>query len=141
MADIKKLIDEMVKESIEKLLLSNGQDEAKDSSTTPSKDHDESLINKALLGQKVIVRTYSAGVFFGTLMSKEGKEVILTKCRRLWRWKTKSGISLSEVSLTGIDRSESRICAPEPVKWTEAIEIIPCSAEAITSIESAPNDE
>ena len=33
----------------------------------------------------VIVRTYSAGVHFGYLVAREGKEVRLTRSRRIWR--------------------------------------------------------
>ena len=36
-------------------------------------------------GDYVIVRTYSAGVFAGTLVRREGKEVELKDARRLWQ--------------------------------------------------------
>ena len=48
----------------------------------------------------VIVRTYSAGVFAGTLESKEGKEVILSNARRLWYWK--GAASLSQLAMEGV---------------------------------------
>lgn len=38
------------------------------------------------IGQEVIIRTYSAGVWFGRLKEKAGNEVILTEARRMWRW-------------------------------------------------------
>ena len=38
------------------------------------------------IGEKVIVRTYSAGVWFGTLDQKAGCEVILKNARRMWKW-------------------------------------------------------
>ena len=34
----------------------------------------------------VIVRADRAGVFFGELISKEGDEVTLNNCRKLWQW-------------------------------------------------------
>ena len=34
----------------------------------------------------VIVRTYSAGVFAGELVSRKGKEVVIKNARRLWYW-------------------------------------------------------
>lgn len=37
-------------------------------------------------GTHVIVRTYSAGVFAGTLKSRDGKEAVLTEARRIWYW-------------------------------------------------------
>lgn len=94
-----------------------------------------------LIGQKVLIRTYSAGVWFGELAQKSKNEVILKNARRMWRWKAKTGISLSDISLVGIDQSSSRICVAVPTVWLEAIEIIPCSTDAIKSIEGAENAE
>lgn len=39
-----------------------------------------------MIGKEVIVRTYSAGVHFGTLESRNGKEVVLKDARRIWDW-------------------------------------------------------
>lgn len=87
------------------------------------------------IGKKVIIRTYAAGVFFGTLIEKAGKEVILNAARRLWYWDTADkGISLSDVAIGGIGKG-TRACAAVDI-WLEAIEIIPCSEIAIKSIES-----
>lgn len=89
----------------------------------------------SLVGKKVIIRTYSAGVHYGELVEKYRNEVILKNSRRLWYWKTNSGISLSEVALFGLD-NESKICTPLPTLWLEAIEIIECSPQSIESIEN-----
>ena len=94
-----------------------------------------------MLGEQVIIRTYSAGVWFGVLERKAGAEVILTNARRMWKWKCVKGISLSEIALYGIDKGESRICAPVPRVWLKAIEIIPVTADAarlIAGAEDAP---
>ena len=90
-----------------------------------------------MIGKKVIIRTYSAGCWFGTLSQKAGSEVILTNARRMWKWFAAESISLSAVSLFGIKESESRIVAPVESVWLNAIEIIPCSHEAIKSLEGA----
>ena len=37
------------------------------------------------IGQEVIIRTYSAGVWFGRLKEKAGNEVILTEARQIGR--------------------------------------------------------
>lgn len=89
------------------------------------------------IGEKVIIRTYSAGNWFGTLNQKSGNEVILANARRLWRWHAKEGISLSGVANYGIVDSDSRIEAPVCEIWLEAIEIISMTKEAIKTIESA----
>ena len=87
----------------------------------------------------VIVRTYSAGVHAGTLVSREGKEVELADARRLRLWHTADkGISLSDVAVGGINPSKSKICGVLPsIVLTEAIEIIPASDVARASIEGA----
>lgn len=95
-----------------------------------------SSLNK-MIGQKVIIRTYSAGVWFGTLSEKAGNEVILTNARRMWLWKAKQSISLSAVAIHGIDEGASKIVAPVASVWLEAIEIIPCEAVAVKSLEGA----
>jgi len=93
------------------------------------------------VGKKVIIRTYSAGVWFGTLKEKEGKEVILRDARRMYFWKAKKSISLSGVAKYGIDQEESKICPKIDNQWLEAIEIMELSNECIKSIEEAKDVE
>lgn len=89
-------------------------------------------------GNYVIVRTYSAGVFAGTLKEKEGKEITLTNARRLWYWA--GAASLSELAMSGTKKPKS--CkfpvAVEEVTLTEAIEIIAVTEAAQASIEGVP---
>lgn len=94
-----------------------------------------------MIGKKVIIRTYSAGVHYGTLSQKDGKEVILTDARRMYRFWCEKSISLTGVSLYGIKHEKSRICGVVKEVWLEAIEILPCEDEAIKSIESCPETE
>ena len=92
----------------------------------------------SMVGQNVIIRTYSAGVHYGVLSEKSGNEVILKSARRLWYWKAKEGISLSGVATYGLDKS-SKICEKIDQVWLEAIEIIPVSFDIAKSIEDMPN--
>lgn len=92
-----------------------------------------------MIGKKVIIRTYSAGVWFGTLEQKDRNEVILRAARRMWSWWAKEGISLSSVSVHGITQDKSKIAEAVDAVWLEAIEILPCTEAAINSIEDAPN--
>ena len=96
----------------------------------------ESGLN-GMIGYKVIIRTYSAGVWFGVLDEKSGNEVILKNARRMWRWWAVESISLSAVAIYGIQQNKSKISPAVPSVWLEAIEIIPCSTEAANSIEGA----
>ena len=89
------------------------------------------------IGKEVIIRTYSAGVWFGRLEAKSGDEVILTEARRMWRWWANESISLSGVALHGIKQEDSRIAGAVESVWLEAIEIIPVSGKAAESIRTA----
>ena len=97
----------------------------------------ESGLKSFAIGQEVIIRTYSAGVWFGRLKEKSGNEVILTEARRMWRWWAKESISLSGVALHGIKQEKSRIPGAVESVWLEAIEIIPISGKAAESIRTA----
>jgi len=111
--------------------------EAKEISSMFNQTASNSL--NCMIGEKVIIRTYSAGVWFGTLDQKAGEEVILSNARRMWKWWAKKSISLSAVAIHGIIEEKSKIVEPVNAIWLKAIEIIPCSNEAITSIEGADN--
>ena len=83
--------------------------------------------------QYVVVRTYSAGVHVGELVSREGREVVLANASRVWRWRGAN--TLHEIALRGVDTSYSRISEQVPeITLTEAIEILPCSAEAESNL-------
>lgn len=91
-----------------------------------------------LIGKHCIVRTNSAGVFAGVIESREGKEVALNDARRIWYWD--GAASLSQLAMSGTSKPDN--CKfPEPVSLvvlTEAIEIIPTTEQARSSIESVP---
>lgn len=83
----------------------------------------------------VVVRTYSAGVHFGYLASRNGKEVVLTEARRLWRWNGAN--TLNEVATKGV-AATSKVSEPVPeIELTEAIEIITCSPAGKKALEAA----
>lgn len=83
----------------------------------------------------VLVRTYSAGVHFGYLASREGKEVRLERSRRIWRWF--GAWTLSEIASKGLDSKKSKVAAPVSITLTEAIEVIDCTPAGVASIEAA----
>lgn len=86
----------------------------------------------------VIVRTYSAGVFAGTLESRNGKEVVLTGARRLWYWK--GAASLSQLAQEGVKNPDECKFPIEVdrVELTEAIEILDVTHEAKANIAAVP---
>lgn len=93
------------------------------------------------IGKTVIIRTYSAGVWFGTLEKKAGNEVILRGARRMWEWWCKKSLSLSGIVKYGINEKKSRIAPAIDAVWLEAIEIMPIAGEAARSIAGAPDAE
>ena len=101
----------------------------------------QSGLNSFAIGQEVIIRTYSAGVWFGRLKEKAGNEVILTEAHRMWRWWAKESISLSGVALHGIKQEDSRIAGAVESVWLQAIEIIPVSGKVAESIRTAQETE
>ena len=82
-----------------------------------------------------MVRTYSAGVFYGYLYSIEGKTVILHNARRVWRWV--GAATLSQLAQSGTTKPKQ--CKfPQHVSeiiLTEAIELIPVTEEALKTLE------
>jgi hypothetical protein len=86
----------------------------------------------------VIVRTYSAGVFAGNLVSRKGKEVVLTEARRLWYWSGAASLSQMAVSGTSHPAQCKFPVAVPSVTLTEAIEILDVTAAGEKSIKEVP---
>ena len=93
-----------------------------------------------VLNKKVIIRASRAGVFFGTLRDKQytpaGVEVKLENSRRIWCWYGAS--SLSQLATEGVkepERCKFTVVVPSHIV-EQVIEIIPCSEEAVKSIEN-----
>ena len=83
----------------------------------------------------VLVRTYSAGVHYGTLIGRSGTEVTLAHARRLWSWQGAN--TLNEIALRGVGRG-SKVSEPvASITLTEAIEIIDCAPEAVANLDAA----
>lgn len=87
------------------------------------------------IGKKVIIRGNNSGVEFGTLVEYKGNEITLHNARRIWYWD--GAATLSQLAKDGTKK-------PENCKFTvyvdsitilDAVEIIPCTDEAIKSIE------
>jgi len=94
---------------------------------------------KKLIGKKVIIRSYGAGVFFGTLNEAEKCEdkwtVELLNCRRLWCWY--GACSITQLAVDGTSRPQDcKFTITEPsIVVSSVIEIHECSDKAIKSIE------
>ncbi len=93
-----------------------------------------------LIGKQVIIRSYGAGVFFGTLNEAEKCEdkwtVELLDVRRLWKWE--GACSITQLAVDGTNNpsgcyftiSESSLVV------SSVIEIHECTDKAIESIKA-----
>lgn len=86
--------------------------------------------------QYVICRTYSAGVFAGYLKSRDAQEVVLLRARRLFYWD--GAASLSQAAMEGFSKPQNCKfpCEVNEVLLLNAIEILPCTIKAESSIKS-----
>jgi hypothetical protein len=85
-----------------------------------------------------LVRTYSAGVFFGQIKSRKGQEIKMINARRIWYWD--GAASLSQLAYSGTTKPENckfPVALPE-IELLQVIEIIPCTEKAILSINGVP---
>ena len=87
-------------------------------------------------GRYVIVRTFSAGVFAGTFVSRKGQVVVLSDARRIWYWS--GAASLSQLAMEGTNNPDA--CkfpvAVTRVELLQAIEILDCTDQARASIKA-----
>ena len=87
-------------------------------------------------GKKVIVRADRAGVFFGTLVKKEGSEVQLKDCRKLYYWSGAAAVEqLAEDGTANKDSCKFTVVTKE-VTVNNYIQILTCTDKAITNLES-----
>lgn len=91
-----------------------------------------------MVGKYVLVRTYSAGVFAGTLVSRNGKEVELKDARRIWYWSGAASLSQLAVDGTAKPKDCKFPCEVSRIELMEAIEILEVSDKARESIKGVP---
>lgn len=95
-----------------------------------------------LIGQYCIVRAESAGVFAGTIIATEINQgivsCIIVDSRRIWSWQ--GAFTLSELATAGTKQPNNckfPAAVPREIVF-DVIEVLPCSEEARTSLESVP---
>jgi len=86
-----------------------------------------------------IIRTYSAGVWFGNIKVLNENSVILVNARRLWYWS--GAASLSQLAVEGTKKPNDckftiTITDEEGVYLPQIIEVLPCTKEAVENINS-----
>ncbi len=126
-----KLKDALLNKIIDKLF--------NDGEESTSIVSDSSSLYSEYIGKRVIVRTYSAGVFYAILKKIDKDTAILDDSRRIWKWVGAS--ELTDLAENGIkNKAESKISIPSNGRllnnWNE---ILPCSDKCIKNIDSIPN--
>lgn len=93
------------------------------------KNENYNNFEKSYIGQHVIVRTYSAGVFVGVVKNIHEDKIILDESRRIWKWE--GAFTLSEISEYGLDSKKSRMsCKKNDHYIPKFIEIVPTTRKA-----------
>lgn len=88
-----------------------------------------------------IIRTHSAGVWFGNVKTLNGTIAIITNARRLWYWS--GAASLSQLAVEGTKKPREckftmTITDSDGVYLPQVIEILSCTKEAIENINAVP---
>jgi hypothetical protein len=101
-----------------------------------SGDTEAAAPTSPFIGQRVMVRTYSAGVHFGTLKSKNGQNAVLENAHRVYYWA--KACSLSQLAMEGDkDIENSKISmAVSSIELDQVIEVIPLGSGVFEQLTS-----
>lgn len=87
------------------------------------------------IGKKVLVRSYDAGVYFGTLEEMDGDKVRMSNVRNIWHW---TGAScLSQIANDGIT-GDKVSCVVSSMVLTRVCQIMHLTQKAIDNLEKQP---
>lgn len=99
------------------------------------KEESDNETNNILIGKKCVIRTMSAGVFFGTLVMDNNEIVIINNSRMLWGWK--GALSVMDIAENGVnpDGCKFSVTTAGNHRITGVLQTIEASHRAIISIE------
>lgn len=87
-----------------------------------------------MIGKYVVIRGDRSGVFAGVLEEKNGREIKLSNCRRLWYWAGAASISQLAVDGTSQPNQCKFTVVVDEIVILDAIEMISCTKKAEDSI-------
>lgn len=87
---------------------------------------------KDILNKKCIVRSYDAGVYFGTVTNVDGETVRMENVRNIWSWEGAS--CLSQIANDGI-RDGKISPVVKSMVLNRCCQIISCTDKAIINLE------
>jgi len=85
----------------------------------------ETKVQSPMVGKVCMIRTYSAGVHFGTVVSKNDQNIVLRDAHRVHYWA--KACSLSQLAMEGdkdIDNARISMAVNE-IELDQCIEVIP----------------
>lgn len=85
-----------------------------------------------------VVRAYSAGVFFGKIVSKNGDEITMDDCQKIHYWDGAGAVE--QLAVDGVSKPQNcRFTVPVNSSIIKGwIQILPCTEKAITSLKGVP---
>lgn len=88
-----------------------------------------------------IIRTHSAGVWFGQVKTLNGTVAVITNARRIYYWS--GAATLSQLAVEGTKRPRDCkftmvITDEDGVYLPQVIEVLPCTKEAVENINAVP---
>jgi len=103
---------------------------SKDTKTTSKKEEKAKA--------KYIVRTLHAGVFFGEIAGSRGLAVNMRNVRKIWSWH--GACAVEELAKSGVQHVEGTKLTVQIQDMVvfNPIQIIPCTKEAVASLERVP---
>ena len=126
------MLEEIIEKCIKSILLGE-KNTVGDSPDVTVNDNSSS----PMIGHLVLIRTYSAGVHFGTLVSKNDQNAVLKNSHRVHYWA--SACSLSQLAMEGDkDISKARISmAVDIIELDQVIETIKISESVFSQLTSS----
>ena len=125
---VKKMIREELSEIIQEMF-------AQKSILTVSDDRDGIIIDP---DKYYVVRTYSAGVFFGRIIFRTEKNLVMDDCQKIHYWEGSAAVE--QLAVEGVSKPQN--CRfTVPVKGSvirEWIQILPCTDKAIKNLKGVP---
>jgi len=88
------------------------------------------------IGKKCLVRGDRSGVFYGTVESINGQNVVIKNARGIYYWSGANALSELAVNGTQNPNDCKFTVVVETIGILDCVEIIPCTKDAIKNIES-----
>lgn len=87
-----------------------------------------------ILNKKCVVRSYNAGVYYGTVTEVNGETVRMVNVRNIWYWEGAN--CLADIAANGVGRGSQVSRAVSSMVVNHCCQIIPCEETAIQNLDN-----